>query len=158
MTWSDLHYGKTVYGKRIGSTQNLGGRNGLPNQAVLSGLLNKAQSLDLERVYKGMSFTWCRALVENQIISFHNETKIIDKGDKSSSICYEDRAFPINPGDGYILIRQSLAPCARCRAAFRAWAAQRGSSIIVSADKGYDNSPDNTVFIFTQARAVYQWS
>jgi len=158
MNWSELHGNETIYGKRIGSVDKLGGMHGLPDQAVLNQLLDKAQRLDLEKVYTGMSFSWGRGVVANSKVTFHNEDKRKDTSNKSSAICYEDRAFPIEPGDGHLVIRQSLAPCARCRAAFRAWSKQRQSSIIVSADKGYDNAADNTVFIFAPTGAAYQWA
>jgi hypothetical protein len=157
MTWATLHNGETLYGKRIGSVDNLGGMNGLPVQIVLSQLLNKAQGFGLTAVNKGMSFTWARAVVANDVVSIQNEASIVDTANKSAAICHEDRVFPVNPGTGHIVIRQNVAPCARCRAAFRAWAKQRASTIIVAADKGYDSSPDDTVFIFSPTGAAYQW-
>lgn len=158
MAWSDLHNNENVYGKRISKIDKLGGTQGLPDQAVLGQLLAKAQGLGLPRVTTGMSFTWGQAVVLNGAVSVQNKTEIKDTGNKSAAICYEDRAFPVSPGDGHIVIRQSLAPCTRCRAAFRAWARQRGSTIIVSADKGYDAAADNTVFIFAPTGGVYQWA
>lgn len=158
MTWANLHNNENLYGKRISKVDKLGGMNGLPEQVVLSQLLNKAQGLGLTSVYSGMSFTWARATVLNSQVSLDNQTEIVDTGNKSAAICYEDRAFPVSPGNGHLVIRQSLAPCTRCRAAFRAWARQRNSTIVVSADKGYDHAADNTVFIFAPTGAAYQWS
>lgn len=158
MTWADLHAGQTVYGKRIGKTDKLGGMNGLPGQLVLGQMLDKAQGLSLTAVNSGMSFTYARALVKDNVVGLHNKTEITDTANKSAAICYEDRAFPVDPGDGDLVIRQSLAPCTRCRAAFRAWAKQRSCTIIVAADKGYDAAADNTVFIFSSTGAAYQWA
>ncbi|HNB89579.1 MAG TPA: hypothetical protein PLP91_04260 [Plasticicumulans sp.] len=157
MKWADLHQGQWIHGKRIGSVDKLGGMHGLPEQTVLAQLLNKAQNLNLKPVYTGMSFTWCRAVVTNHQVSCQNESSQTDTDSKSPEICHEDRVFPVSPGDGHLLIRQNLAPCARCRAAFRAWAKSRGSTIIVVSDKGYDSSPDNTIFIFGPTGAAYQW-
>jgi hypothetical protein len=158
MAWADLHNGETIYGKRISKTDKLGGTQGLPEHAVLGKLLDKAQGLPLATAYNGMAFTWCRGVVANGEVSFHNQDDRKDTQNKSAAICFEDRAFPLDLGDGHVLIRQSLAPCTRCRAAFRAWAKQRNSTIVVSADKGYDAAADNTVFIFAPTGAAYQWA
>lgn len=157
MTWSELGKGGVVYGKRIHSVTNLGGMNGLPAQAVLSKILDKAQSLDLTETSSGMTFTYCRANVVTGEVAYADTAKIVDSKSKPSAICYEDRNFPVDLAAGHILIRQNVAPCARCRASFRGWAKDRNCTIIVSGDEGYDHSPDNTVFIFSPIGAIYQW-
>lgn len=157
MSWSDLHGGQTVYGKRIHKVDNLGGMNGLPSQTVLASMLDKAQGLDLKATNSGMSFTYCRVAVVSGAAQFQKATSIVDKFSKPAAICYEDRNFPVELDPGHILIRQNVAPCTRCRASFRGWAKQRNCTIIVAGDEGYDASADNTVFIFSPTGAVYQW-
>lgn len=110
MKWADLHQGQWIHGKRIGSVDNLGGMHGLPEQAVLAQLLNKAQNLNLKPVYTGMSFTWCRAVVTHQQVSCQNESSQTDTDSKSPEICHEDRVFPVSPGDGHLRSARTSRP------------------------------------------------
>lgn len=159
MTWADLNAGKTVYGHRVSKVNKLGGSQGLPDQPTLDALLSGAQGLALTSVYTGMSFAWANATVHSGTVTISKATSATSAPhEKSASVCHEDNVFPVDPGSNlHMVIRQSMAPCSRCRASFQAWAKQRQSSIIVSADKGYDGSPDDTVFIFAPTGAVYQW-
>jgi hypothetical protein len=159
MKWSDLHRGQTLYGKRISSANKLGGLQGLPEKDVFAKMLNLAQTLDLDSVQSGMSFSWARALVDDGEVSLHNAGKKKDAENKPAAICYEDRLLPKDfDTGGHVLMRQSMAPCLRCRAGFRAWAKQRNSAIIVSAVEGNDTAPRDSVFIFAPTGATYVWS
>ena len=56
---------------------------------------------------------------------------------------------------GNIIVRQSVAPCTRCRAGYRQLAQNGPRTIVVSSDDGYDGAPDNTIFLFAPTGLVF---
>ncbi|MEE1721034.1 hypothetical protein RIM93_32925, partial [Pseudomonas aeruginosa] len=65
-----------------------------------------------------------------------------------SAVCYENTLFNdalvgrINAIVGNIIVRQSVAPCTRCRAGYRQLAQNGPHTIVVSSDDGYDGAPE----------------
>lgn len=171
--WDELHKGKTVYGKNVGKVNRLGihpdenpdskkkalgNSNGLPDQEVLDKLIAAAQNLSLDDAQgKTMKFKWATAAVLNGDVAIGAKNDLVSLN-HPSSICHEDNVFPIDlNGNLHLVIKQSMAPCIRCRAAFKEWAKQRTSAIIVSSVKGYDKAPDGSVFIFSPTGGVFIW-
>ncbi|HFF2306585.1 TPA: hypothetical protein ACGBJA_004317, partial [Pseudomonas aeruginosa] len=78
-----------------------------------------------------------------------------------SAVCYENTLFNdalvgrINAIVGNIIVRQSVAPCTRCRAGYRQLAQNGPRTIVVSSDDGYDGAPDNTIFLFAPTGLVF---
>jgi hypothetical protein len=165
MAWSDLCGGVTVDGKAIDLQSLVGvnvdhnrrGRSGLPDAIVLGNLVAKANGLKLkEGRGKGISFTVAEGTVnaDNSVNAAQKFKDFVNtKG--GAGVCYEDSFLPLAFPNGHVLVHQSVAPCKRCRAGYKAWAQQRNSTIVVSADDGYDGAPANRTFIFSPTGLVF---
>ena len=133
---------------------------GLPTAANLARFLNKVQGLKLKETYSGISFNIVSAWVRGNDVLTTELFKEVQKIKDGSAVCYEDAVFfkklYSTPADGTtILVHQSLAPCERCRGGYKQWAKNLGSTIVISADKGYDGSSGNPIFVFSGTGAVY---
>jgi hypothetical protein len=165
MAWSDLCGGNTVDGKAIdlqtligpGVDHNRRGKSGLPAALILGRMIAKADGLKLkEGRGKGISFTVAQGTANpDDTVNAVEKFKDFVKNKAGAAVCFEDSILPLNFPDGHVLVHQSVAPCKRCRAGYRAWAQQRNSTIVVSSDEGYDGAPDNSTFIFSPTGLVF---
>lgn len=164
MKWSDLCLDNVVTGKAVklqticGPTvdHNKRGKTNLPAATTLLAMVNQACKLSLiSGLGSGIKFHVALCAVSNQGMTITSKLNKHQKEKTGSAVCYEDMVLPIEMTPGHILVHQSVAPCKRCRAGYKAWAQSRQCSIIVSADEGYDQSGDNKVFIFCPTGMVF---
>jgi hypothetical protein len=136
----------------------LGGQNGLPGATALGLLIKGAQKIKLKDMKKGMAFSWKLAAVAKDELAV-SKTGDFDQTDKpGSSGCFENFVWPRDfSGENTraLMIRQNVAPCARCRTGYKEWAKRDGLTIVVSSDEGYDKTADNAVFIFGPQGSVH---
>ncbi len=167
MDWSDLCDGDVVDGKAIDLRTLIGpgvdsdkrGKTDLPNATALSNMVGAADGLKLKAGRgKGISFTVAEGTVngDNSVNAAQKYKEFVNNKGGKAAVCYEDTFLPLaGIGDGHVLVHQSVAPCKRCRAGYRAWARQLSATIVVSADDGYDGAPANSTFIFTPTGLVF---
>ena len=171
MAWSDLCGGSTVDGKKIDLKTLLGadvdhdkrGKSGLPEAAVLAKMVDKAGGLKLKAApdrrggrSTGISFTVAEGTIDAQNnVNAAEKFKSFVSEKGGAGVCYEDTFLPLAVPNRHVLVHQSVAPCKRCRAGYKAWAQQLRSTIVVSADDGYDGAPGNSTFIFSPTGLVF---
>lgn len=165
--WDDLCGVETVTGdkKKLSVILDGYGTTGTTARTTIFDMVKKAESLDLQDAPSttrgrstGISFhiaqytgTTSKAL---KIKSEFVNSKI------GASSCYENTLFTkdlileIEGKNSDILIHQSVAPCTRCRSGYRSLAKDCLRTIVVSCDKGYDQTGDDAVFIFSPAGDV----
>lgn len=167
MTWSDYCGDNTVEGKLIEGIASLytdgldkRGLTGLPDGDTMRALVAQANGLALTaykkpkgdksgRVPAGISFHVARLNRQGNLVNVASRFDEFVSRKPSARVCYEDTFLPVDMGgDGYVIVHQSLAPCTRCRAGYKAWAMERRSAIVVAADEGYDRSGNDRTFIF----------
>src|ERR1041385_5819973 len=160
MAWSDLCGKGVVVGKKIalntlwgaGVQHDKRGKTELPAALTLGKMADKAQGLKVkESKGKGIGFSVVHCTIGNDGTTLNCTEKFNKFVNQKSgaAVCYEDTFLPIEIPAGHILVRQTVAPCTRCRSGYRAWAQDRRCTIIVSADEEYDQSGKNPVFVFT---------
>jgi hypothetical protein len=166
MAWNDLCGGKLVNGKAIDLKTLIGvdvdhnkrGKTDLPNATALGNMVRAADKLKLkEGSGKGISFTIAEGTIaaDNSVNAAQKYKNFVNTKD-GAGVCYEDSILPLGTiGPGHVLVHQSVAPCKRCRAGYKAWAKQLSATIVISADDGYDGAPDNTTFIFAPTGLVF---
>jgi hypothetical protein len=166
MAWADLCGGGVVDGKAIDLKTLIGpnvdhdkrGKSGLPDASVLANMVTKAGGLKLKDGNgKGIAFTICEATVNNDnTVNAAQKYKDFVKQKGGAGVCYEDTILPlVVVANRHVIVHQSVAPCKRCRAGYKAWAVQLGSTIVVSADDGYDGAPKDSTFIFCPTGLVF---
>lgn len=168
MTWEEMCKGGGVIveGVAIKWLDLVGGATdldalGLPDAPTLKSMVGRAEKLKLkESKHKGIAFH-----IENYAASgpasgrslapttLYNEFVNVKKGAAS---CYENTVLPkiVDLSKDHVLVHQSMAPCTRCRAGYRAWAQKNKSTIVVSADDGYDKAKKDSVFLFSSSGNV----
>lgn len=164
MAWDDLCDG-TIEGKRIdletiygqGVDHNSRGKTGMPAAATLRQMANAARGLRLaDGRGRGIAFHVAGLTVLNGVTGFTTAFNQFVRDKPGSAVCYEDTFLPLTGlAPGHVLVHQGVAPCTRCRTGYQAWAVQRGSTIVVSADEGYDRSGNNKLFLFTPTGLVF---
>jgi hypothetical protein len=170
MSWEELCNGETVTGKQISLEtiygpdvdHNKRGKTGMPDAAILRNMVASADGLELKKVKKnkgkgeGISFHVAScAVAPSGGLTITTKLNVLVDQKRGAAECYENRILPMQIQGGHVLVHQSVAPCLRCRAGYKAWAKQRGSTIVVSADVGYDGSGDNKVFICAPTGLVF---
>ena len=133
---------------------------GLPNAANLAKFLNKVQGLKLKETYSGIAFHIVIGSMNRSDVTTTRLFKGVENTRKSAAVCFEDavffsRAAGSHPAGTHILVHQSLAPCERCRGGYKVWAQNNLGTIVLSADKAYDGSSGNPIFIFSPSGTVY---
>jgi hypothetical protein len=165
MTWDTLCGGKLVDGKPINLQTLIGvnvdhdkrGKTGLPTAVALGNMVAKANSLKIKKVVgKGIAFTVAEGTIDKDAVNAKELYKEFLNEKRGASVCYEDTFLPLpNAINGHVLVHQSMAPCKRCRAGYKAWAEKLSTTIIVAADAGYDGAPANSTFIFSPTGLVF---
>jgi hypothetical protein len=166
MAWNDLCGGKLVDGKAIDLKTLIGagvdhdkrGKTDLPDALALGNMVDKAGKLKLtEGRGKGISFTIAEGTIAaDNAVNAAQKYKEFVNWKQGAAVCYEDSFLPLTTiGPGHVLVHQSVAPCKRCRAGYKAWAKQLSATIVVSADEGYDGAPNDTTFIFAPTGLVF---
>ena len=166
MNWDEMCDGHVETGKQINLATICGpnvdhdkrDKTGMPDAAILSNMVASAQRLNLKgEKGRGQNFTVVSCVVANGGLNITPKLKVFVsfKEKKGAAECYEAKILPMEIQDGHVLVHQDVAPCKRCRAGYKAWAQQRISTIVVSADEGYDGSGDNKVFIFTPTGLIF---
>jgi len=164
MSWSDMCGMVTTKGTFV-ATNDLYGSNAdpvrlwraaLPPAANLALMAAKAQGLKLKAVTSsGMAFHIVTCGITRGVLSTFQVSNEVVSAKQGARECYEDRLLPINTTVGHILVHQSLTPCERCRTGYSKWAQDRECTIVVSADGGYDQIPDNPIFFFSPNGTVF---
>ena len=135
-------------------------RAGLPAAATLAKFVDKAQGLKLDDTYSGIAFHIVIGSMNRSDVTTTRLFKGVENTRKSAAVCFEDavffsRAAGSHPAGTHILVHQSLAPCERCRGGYKVWAQNNLGTIVLSADKAYDGSSGNPIFIFSPSGTVY---
>ena len=165
MPWADLCGNGVVDGKAINLQTLVGanvdhnkrGKSALPDAPILGNMVQKANSLKLkEGNGKGISFTVAEGTVNpDGSVNAAQKFKDFVNVKAGAGVCYEDSVLPLAIANGHVLVHQSVAPCKRCRAGYKAWAQQLNATIVVAADDGYDGAPVNSTFIFSPTGLVF---
>lgn len=175
MNWSDLCGINTTQGKGINMATLVGpgvnhdrrGKTGMPNGTVLTKMMNAAEGLRLKPATRtrrggiadGISFHIALYVPGGSPLSI---TDVFVDHKTGAAVCYENTLFTdamvaqISGAVSDIVIRQSVAPCTRCRAGYSQLARNAGRTIFISSDDGYDGAPpDDTVFLFSPTGLVF---
>ncbi|MFN9527364.1 hypothetical protein OF113_12130 [Ectopseudomonas chengduensis] len=160
MNWSDLCGINTTQGKGINMATLVGpgvnhdrrGKTGMPNGTVLTKMMNAAEGLRLKPATRtrrggiadGISFHIALYVPGGSPLSI---TDVFVDHKTGAAVCYENTLFTdamvaqISGAVSDIVIRQSVAPCTRCRAGYSQLARNAGRTIFISSDDGYDGAP-----------------